>query len=274
MSILNASRCHCWNLSAAAFMASVLGTALAGSALPGCGDRLDVGSDLLWTAGHELGDLSEWTALPGGGTEAVAPNAVEISSTHVHQGRFGAKLTITAAANAGQKDAVLGRAGGLPREAYYSAWYYLPQPVAVGDFWVIMKFRIRNVPDNPDTARELYDLDLWTLPGGEMSLRLYDHRLGGYNVTLDVADPLVPTQRWFQVEAFYRNAQDSTGRLTYWLDGTKIVDIEGMAMAPNSWVGWQAGSVGKNLVPATAVLYVDDAAISRTRVTPTGIIAR
>ncbi|MEP6654067.1 MAG: hypothetical protein ABJA82_11960 [Myxococcales bacterium] len=267
------SRCRCWNWNAVVLMASALGAALAGLALSGCGGGLDVGSDLLWTARHEVGDLSEWTALPGGGTEVVAPSAVEISSTQVHQGRFGAKLTITAGANDGQQTTALGRAGGLPREAYYSAWYYLPQAVAVRTFWVIMKFRIRNVPDNPGTVGELYDLDLYNLPGGEMSLRLYDHRTG-MNPTLDVTDPIVPSERWFQVEAFYRNAQDSTGRLTYWLDGTKIVDIQGMAMAPNSWVGWQACSVGRDLVPATAVLYVDDAAISRTRVTPTGILAR
>jgi hypothetical protein len=33
-------------------------------------------------------------------------------------------------------------------------------------------------------------------------------------------------------------------------------------------------SLGENLRPAPAVLYVDDCAVSHTRVGPTGIIAR
>ena len=59
---------------------------------------------------------------------------------------------------------------------------------------------------------ELYDLDLVNLDSGEMSLQLYDHRRQAI-VPLDVADPVVPVGQWFQIEAFYRNAQDSTGRL-------------------------------------------------------------
>ena len=35
----------------------------------------------------------------------------------------------------------------------------------------------------------------------------------------------MPVGQWFQVEAFYRNTQDTTGRLTFWLDGRQIVDI-------------------------------------------------
>ena len=82
-----------------------------------------------------------------------------------------------------------------------------------------------------------------------MTLMLYDHRIGG-GVPLDVTDPVVPVGQWFQVEAFYRNAQDATGRVTYWLDGRQIVDIAGQAMAPTSWVEWDAVSVGVNLTPS------------------------
>ena len=241
--------------------------------LQACGDGLFIGSDVLWSARHETGNFSEWTATGGGAVEAVAPNAVEISTVRVHQGTYATRLTITTATAAVQENAVLGRAGGLPEEAYYSAWYYLPQPVAVGIFWVVMKFRERAVADDPATSGELYDLDLRTLPSGEMSLRLYDHRRFA-DIPLDVPDPVVPLDRWFHLEAFYRNAQDDTGRLAYWLDGVPIVDVRGRAMAPNPWVGWQACSVGENLAPTTAVLYVDDAAISRTRVGPLGLIAR
>jgi hypothetical protein len=237
--------------------------ALAGAA---CGPRLDVGSDLLWTASHESGDFSEW--MQGGAGDAIAfpsGNTVEVSSETVRSGSHAAKLTISPGADGQQHNAVLQRLGELPREAFYSAWYYLPRSVAVRTFWVIFKFQMQS----PATGNQLYDLDLVNLPSGEMSLMLYDHRSAS-RVTLDVTDPVVPVGRWFQLEAFYRNANDASGRATFWLDGRAIVDIVNQPMAPTSWVEWDACSVGENLDPVPAVIFVDDAAISRTRVGPTG----
>jgi hypothetical protein len=102
-----------------------------------------------------------------------------------------------------------------------------------------------------------------------MTLRLYDHRSG--DIPLDVAEPTVPVGTWFQVEAYYRNPGTSAGQLTFWLDGQEIIDVTG-PMAPTSWVAWDVVSVAVTLNPSTAVLYVDDCAISRTRVGPRGII--
>ncbi|MBC8133144.1 MAG: hypothetical protein H7X95_09200 [Deltaproteobacteria bacterium] len=241
--------------------------------LSGCGDTLFVGSDVLWAARHEVGDLSEWMTVAGGAFKVSAPNTIDVSNAHAHTGRLSARMTITTAMNDVQATATLLRAGGLPVEAYYSAWYFLPQPVSVGTFWVIMKFRMRSVADDPGTAGELYDLDLTNLPGGEMSLRLYDHRRG-QNVMLTAPDPVVPIARWFHVEAFYRNRQDDTGQLTWWVDDRLLVDIAGQPMAPNAWVGWEASSVAQNLTPNTALRFVVDAAVSRTRVRPTGTLTR
>jgi hypothetical protein len=138
---------------------------------------------------------------------------------------------------------------------------------------VIFKFRQRTIATDDATAGELFDLDLRDLPSGEMTVLLYDHRLGK-NVALDVAAPVVPVGAWFHVEAFYRNSQDTTGRLTYWLDGRQIKDISGQPMAPNSWIEWNACSIGETLTPSPAALFIDDCAVSRTRVGTEGIIAR
>ncbi len=258
----------------------------------GCGQQLDVGSDVLWTARFEGGDLGEWMSVSGGGAVAFpAPNAVDVSSDHAWRGRYAARFTLQTASDGSQANAGLSRTGFLPVEAYYSAWYYLPSAVNVSTFWVIFKFRMRSVADDASTAAELFDLNLASTPGGGMTLRLYDHRSGG-DVPLDVAVPSVPVGTWFQIEAYYRNpgaaagadgggtdgsasdagSIDNGGRLTFWLDGQQIVDVAG-AMAPTSWVAWDVVSVAVNLNPSTAVLYVDDCAISRTRVGPHGIIA-
>jgi hypothetical protein len=246
--------------------------AAAGAA--GCAPDLDVGSDVLWSARYEAGTFDEWTAVPGRGAEAFPPpNAIEVSSERAHHGSYAVKLTIDASTDSEQENALLSRAGGLPAEAYYSAWYYLPRSVTVGGFWVIFKFRQRAVASDATTAGELWDLDLLNLPSGEMTLLLYDHRTLR-DVPLDVPDPVVPVGAWFHIEAFYRNAPDTTGHLTYWLDGRQIKDISGQAMAPNDWIEWDTCSIGENLAPNPAVIFIDDCAVSRTRVGPTGIIAR
>jgi len=246
----------------------------------GCGPDLDIGSDVLWSARFESGSFDEWTAVPGRGAQAFPMNAasgmtnkIEVSSERAHHGSYAAQLTIDASTAGMQQNALLSRAGDLPVEAYYSAWYYLPRSVTVGTFWVIFKFRQRTVASDDSTAGELFDLDLRAIPSGEMTVLLYDHRQGR-NVPLDVADPVVQVSAWFHVEAFYRNTQDSTGRLTYWLNGRLIKDITGQAMAPTSWIEWNACSIGETLTPSPTVLFIDDCAVSRSRVGPDGLIAR
>jgi len=238
----------------------------------GCGQELDVGSDVLWTARFEGNSFAEWTSV-GGSDNASSGDVIELSSEYAYQGKYAAKLTITApSVNPQGSGSGLARQGNLPTQAYYSAWYYLPSKVAVGIYWVIMKFRYRTVVDDSSTEGELFDLNLKNLPSGDMSLRLYDHRMG--DLPLDVADPIVPAGNnvWFQVEAFYRDdAVD--GQLTLWLDGKQILDWKGPT-GPTPWVAWDVVSVGENLNPATALLYVDDCAISQSRVGLTGLIAK
>ena len=199
----------------------------------------------------------------------MPPNMIAVSDAESHEGSFSAALTITAGPDNTQENAGLSRAGYLPTEAYYSAWYYLPRSVSVGTFWVIFKFRERTNADDPTTADELYDMDLATLPSGEMTLQLYDHTTVA-DIPLDVPDPVVPVEAWFQLEAFYRATNDDTGRLTYWLNGQQVVDVAGRPTSPTSWVEWDACSVGEDLTPETVTLYIDDCAISRSRVGPSG----
>ena len=247
--------------------------ALAAAMIAGCGGELDVGSDVLWSARFEANNFDEWSAASGRGAMAFpANNLIEVSSERAHHGTYAAKLTIDTSAGGVQENSLLSRAGGLPQEAYYSAWYYLPRSVTVGTFWVIFKFRLRGVDTDASTEAEFYDLDLLELPTGEMTVVLYNHRTAG-NIALDVPDPVVPVGAWFQVEAFYRNANDTSGRLTYWLDGRQIIDITGQAMAPTDWIEWDACSVGENLSPNPAVLFIDDCAVSNARVGPAGVIA-
>jgi hypothetical protein len=249
------------------FLSAVL---LLAAVTAGC-SQLDVGSDLLWTARFETGDFSEWIGVAGGDAQAfpMPPNTIAVSNAQARTGSYSAALTITAGSDGVQENAGLSRSGGLPTEGYYSAWYDLPHSVSVGTFWVIFKFRMRTNANDANTDAELFDMRLATLPAGEMTLELYDHRTSA-DIPLDVSNPIVPVEAWFQLEAFYRAANDDTGRLTFWLNGQQVVDIAGAPTSPTSWVEWDVCSVGENLTPSMATLYVDDCAVSRSRVGPAG----
>jgi len=259
-----------WRRCAARMAAA--GLALA-AFVAGCGPKLSVGSDVLWSATFESGSFSEWTDV-GRGPEAFpeAGDSTVVSHDRPHDGNYSAKLTIDTSMAGEQQNTLLSRVGGLPVEGYYSAWYYLPSAVTVGTYWVIFKFRLRTNASDDSTTTEFYDLDLINSSPGQMSLVLYNHRTAVHEIPLDVPHPSVPVGAWFQIESFYRNVQDNTGRLTFWLNGQPIIDIAGQPMAPTPWIEWEVCSIGEDLMPSPAVIYIDDCALSQARVGPTGKI--
>jgi hypothetical protein len=239
-----------------------------------CGPDLGVGSDVLWSATFESNSFSEWAAVPGRGAESFpeAGDSIVVSNDRARDGAYSVKMTIDTSVVGEQQNTLLSRVGDLPVEGYYSAWYYLPSAVTVGTYWVIFKFRLRTDASVEATTTEFYDLDLVNSSPGQMSLVLYNHLSQVHEIPLDVPHPAVPIGSWFQIESFYRNAQDNTGRITFWLDGQQIIDINGQAMAPTPWIEWEVCSIGEDVLPSPAVIYVDDCALSTTRVGPTGLI--
>ena len=241
----------------------------------GCGPRMDLGSDIWWTSLFESGNFDDWTRL-GGSANAYpnAANTIKASTDYAHHGRYAAELSITAGSDGIQQNAGLVLKASLPPEAYYSAWYYLPHTVSVGttsSFWLLFKLRLRTDAADSTSDDEFYDLGLMNASDGSLTVSIYDHRTG-MNLPIAEPAPVVPVNAWFQVEAYYRNAQDDTGRLTVWLDGRQVAEQRG-PMAPTPWVEWDVVNVGKNLTPPTAVVAIDDCAISFSRVGPTGVIA-
>jgi hypothetical protein len=235
---------------------------------------MDLGTNVLWTSTFEGGTFDEWTNVGGSASAYPDPGDTIVASTsYAHHGRYAAELTIDAGPNGTQENAGLNRKGGLPVEAYYSAWYYLPRTITVGTFWILFKFRLRTDVNDANTENEFYDLELTNAADGSLTLLLYDHQSGA-DVPIAAPAPVVPVSVWFQIEAFYRNAQDDSGQLTIWLDDRMVVDVSGQPMAPTPWVEWDAVNVGENLTPSTAVVAIDDCAISLSRVGPTCVIAQ
>jgi hypothetical protein len=233
-------------------------------AAPACNARLNLGNSVLWSARHETGDLTEWTQGGKGGAAADTPDTSVAPSTDVaHSGRYSVKLTNGAVSM--YEDAHLWREDDYPVDAYYSAWFYLPRAYQTTADWSITQFQ---VPTSDGGVGQLLDIDLRSLPDGDLILSVYDHRAAYLRTpTPDPAQP-VPIGQWFQIEAYYRNAADDTGEIAIWLDGQLNYDLH--RPFGQSPVYWTVCSKTYGLSPAESTIYIDDAAISLARVTPTG----
>jgi hypothetical protein len=241
--------------------------ALAALLLSACAPRLQLGSEILWSAHHETGDLSEWLQGGKGGSVVDAPDtSVAVSTDFAHGGLYSAKLTNNAASTL--ETASLWRQDTYPTDAYYSAWYYLPRTYQTTNDWIVMQIRAPVVGD-PTTISLLLDLDLRSLPGGELLLTVFDHRPAYLRSPTPDPAVLVPVGSWFQIETFYRNVGDQTGRVVIWLDGQVAYDLH-RPFGQNSAVYFTACSVGDDLSPTDSVLYIDDAAVSLAQIGPIG----
>jgi hypothetical protein len=238
--------------------------------LAGCRSSLNLGSNVIWSTDHESGDLSDWLADSGGGTYSSAADGATVSKERAHSGRFSLRL-LTATAAGGGPRAGAWREGAFPKEAFYSAWYYLPRTYQTISFWTILKFETHFTAGDLAHVDELIDVNLRAAPGGELIVYVFDHRREYLQSPIAQPTPIVPVGRWFHLEAFYRNANDDTGRLTIWLDGGQIYDIAQRPTGADPSVYWTPCNVTDDISPDPAEIFVDDAAIALSRVGPTGV---
>lgn len=224
--------------------------------------------DILWWTDNETGDLSDWNnggyTWTSGGASSLE---IATSPSPTRSGKYSLCSSVTSTGQVGtQSGAEAFRNSGLPSEAYYSAWYYFPTAVtSPTNYWLFFKFRSRTGATSDASISGLWDLDVYIDSTGAMYLTLFNHNTGVPEPLS--AQPAIPIERWFQVEAFLRAATDNTGELTIWFDGTEIVDLTGQT-AYSSYVDWAVGGVTEVISPSPTVMYIDDAAISTQRLGP------
>jgi hypothetical protein len=243
----------------------------------GCDSNLNLGTDVLWSDGFEDGGLiSGLSAAPGTGgiyLSDAGESGVALSMEQHHSGHFSVKMSSETPGGAG-----IYKTGTFPVEAYYSAWYYVPKFYVTTLPWSILRFAV-----SPDPIHGPLEVDLWSLPDGTLTLELYDTGRSYLLSPLPAPVPIVPIGRWFQLEALYLNSTDSSGHFTLWFDGTPIYDFERSTSSSTPDGGLHpsfyfepcsftedvvaVGDAGPNVV-----LYVDDIAISWSRVTPKGVL--
>jgi hypothetical protein len=234
-----------------------------------CGPTLDLGSNVMWATDHESGELDDWYADGKGGLLPMdgANSTVEIADDRAHSGRYSLKMTDLAMSDSDGPG--IYRELQSPPDAYYSAWYYLPQLYQTNSQWTIQKFRSRSDAD-PSAISHGHDLNLRTLPGGQVVLYIFSHDPEYLQAPLSDPPAFVPVETWFHVEVFYRPRTDETGKILVWLDDRLAYDLEDRRTTGSDDVLWDPCNIGEDIQPAPPILYLDDAAISLVRVTREG----
>jgi hypothetical protein len=236
--------------------------------LAGCGPQIDLGGSLIWSARHESGNLSEWTERAQGGSQMDTADAtVGLSTDFAHTGRYSVRLGNVATGT--YEAARLWRQSGFPTEAYYSAWFYLPSSYKTVSDWTILQ--VRPGAADPTMVTLFLDVSLRSLSTGDLILSVYDHRGDYLRAPTPVPALFVPIGRWFQIEIFFRNVADDSGRFTLWLDGQQSYDLV-RPMFGSQPVYFTVCNTSEELSPAASAIYIDDAAVSLVRVTPHGAL--
>ncbi|HEY4105821.1 MAG TPA: hypothetical protein VGM44_18100 [Polyangiaceae bacterium] len=228
---------------------------------------LDVGSNLLWSTDHESGTLNDWSSAPGGGVFEDSVNSpVQVVAGPAHSGRFSLELSDLAASDT-EGPGVYRDLANAP-DAYYSAWFYLPQTYVTRSKWTIEQF-LNLASTNPVVYGHDFELALRALPGGQVILFVFSHDPDYLQAPLTDPPALVPTGEWFQVETYFRPRSDETGELLVWLNDRLVYDIEDRRTLGQGDLVWTLSSQAEDVTP-TPTLYIDDAAISLSQVTTHG----
>ena len=239
----------------------------AACSLCGCSDYLELGSDLAWSADTESADLSQWAAVE---SDAVllpsAESSVEVTSEQRHTGRNAVALVNPANWDNEEAGPELLHDVGPVDDAYYSAWFMLPLDYDLQPSLTFLHLKSRDV-----TTGELLNgeqLQLRSLASGGYVLQVFHNNAGFLLEPVAEQAPRVAAGAWFHVEARYQPT--SGGKLRVWLNGTLSYDLEGRPGAAGSDLVFDACNMTETASPAPLTLFVDDAAVSASRVGPSG----
>jgi hypothetical protein len=251
----------------------------------------DPSSPVLWSAGMEDGSTSEW--LAGGGGQLYNSGAFEaeastdIARTGLHSLR--ARIWTPSSPSSGVR-AFRWQEARANQELYYSAWLYLPTAYTLsnerrnGGYWNVFQFKSRTADRSrddpvwafyatPDGEGGLYLRAGWGWGGTALAGPYGTDGVGGKNYEPETRVSL-PVGRWVHLQAFLRQSSEFDGRLTFWQDGVKLFDLDGIRTSYpncsfNAWCadnGWSVNLYSDGLLPNPATIYIDDATISTTYV--------
>jgi hypothetical protein len=230
-----------------------------GGASSGTGQTSEPTFPIPWSTGFENG----WCDLADGRGDFVesGSGARAIVTSPVHSGAFAASFSVTAVGVGGQSR--LTRSGALPAEAYYGAWYYIPNFATNTKLWNLIHIQ----SDNPTDDVNIWNVSILNTDDGNLRLDVYSSLFTAYRekVPNQANHPLIPIGSWFHIEIFWKRAKDDTGVFRLYQDGEAIFQLTDIVSdnSVNS-VQWYVGNLADSLLPEASTVYVDDVTIQST----------
>jgi hypothetical protein len=117
-------------------------------------------------------------------------------------------------------------------------------------------------PEDRGGAVDVWAFDLDPAGSDHVSLRPFS----SVDDTGLLRDVEIRVGRWFHLEAFVRGSVDD-GAVRLWLDGELVFDFGG-SMDPSNGLLFTLGGGSEQLEGGEAVVYIDDAAVTRRRLGP------
>jgi polysaccharide lyase-like protein len=225
---------------------------------------------VVWSADMETGDLSQWSAPD-------VPSGPHTGGGVFNSGLATARVDAVGLAHSGLHSATLfvntQSAEELPTsgtrlfrwlepekypELYYCIWFYFPQryvPNGNPPWWNVFQWKSKR----GDTSDPFIALNVGNRPDGAMYFYAYDKNAkNSYGQSIKN----IPEERWVRIDAFYKCSGEKNGQITFWQDGTQILDIGNVQTRyPDGNCSWSVNNYSTSLNPSTATIYVDDAAI-------------
>jgi hypothetical protein len=212
-----------------------------------------------WATGFENQVDCDYKEVAGS-CYGYPPASFRVVASPVHSGQFAAEFTVLTGTDAGaQPQGRCIREGVFPAEAYYGAWYYIPESATNMGLWNLFHFVGGN--DN----HGLWDVSLvnGSTDGSTGALNL--HVFGFLNKTVGDGPP-IPIATWFHIVFYWKRARDKSGEVALYQDGTRVVDLTNIVTtdADSGQGQWYVGNLASALQPPRSTVYVDDITIRAT----------
>lgn len=207
-----------------------------------------------WSTGFEQGFCDYYVAQ--GFCYKLTNSSYEIVDAPVHSGKHSAAFTIDADAEEANQ-ARCGREGGLPTDAYYGAWYYIPELRDDVQNWNLFHFQ-SGVPGT--RLHPLWDVTLERQADDQLHLYVLGS-LGDVGEKRPEESVPVPIGAWFHIEFRLRRAADATGVVELIQDDRSLLELTAVQTDDASFSQWYVGNLADALTPSDSTVYVDDITI-------------
>lgn len=218
---------------------------------------------LVWSATHEAGDLSEWQrgGEPFGGEYDWGEVAFDVAPDIGHLGGRGLRAFIDTSARGEPSQGVRFYRRTEATPAFYGAWFKLEDRHSVADWWSISVFYARPDASSLDDTLSLWDVRVIDTPDGGMALQFFD--LESMRGELAELQGRVQPGEWFELTLYLDYRPPSDTRVGVLLNGVELFDIQHLRSSIETNVFWAVGNGAGDLSPAESTLYLDDAFIRR-----------